>query len=85
MEPNPIHSSTLERKRIGGVGLSETWVIRKEPAVLSRCMGSSQRGGSLCFSSPTLHTGLVTFQRDAPTGLVSVWAQAKEPKGLGLD
>lgn len=51
---------------------------RQEPAVLSRCMGSVQRGGSLCSSSPTLHTGLMTFQRGTPTGLVRVGAPAKE-------
>lgn len=63
--------------------MSETQ-SHQEPGVLSRCMGSVQRVGSLCFSSPTLHTGLMTFQRGALTGLVHVGAQAKESRKPGL-
>lgn len=77
VEPSPIHSSTLERKKIGeGNTCQRHSVVRN----LLCCLGAwgPCRGGSLCSSSPTLHTGLMTFQRGTPTGLVRVGAPAKE-------
>lgn len=77
VEPSPIYSSTLERKKIGeGNTCQRHSVVRN----LLCCLGAwgPCRGGSLCSSSPTLHTGLMTFQRGTPTGLVRVGAPAKE-------
>lgn len=55
VEPSLIHSSTLERKRMGDGWVSETRG-HQEPGVLSRCMGSVQRSAPACASASQYST-----------------------------